>query len=119
MIDIHMHVGRLCQSEKKALTPSYLLKLMDAHGIEKAALLPIESPEETDYYVTTEEVLRVCRRHPDRFIPFCFQDKLLFGTDVCRYNQDLPIIAYLCSGVLSAQAYHKIPRTNALRVLAE
>jgi predicted TIM-barrel fold metal-dependent hydrolase len=263
MIDIHMHVGRLYQFEKRALTPAYLLKLMDTHGIEKAALLPIESPEETDFYVTTEEVLRICRRHPDRFIPFCnvdprrrnadlstdfyailkeyrdrgcrgfgeamsglwvddprlqliyeacgalglpiifhmdhlrnmdekglprfesmirrfpqtifighgqhfwaeisadvrepdfgiypkgkvirnayadlsagsawnaltrdpgfgsqflteFQDKLLFGTDICRYDQDLPMIGHLKSGVLSTEAYDKIVRGNALRIL--
>ena len=277
MIDIHMHVGRLYQFERKALTPAYLLKLMDAHGIEKAALLPIESPEETDFYVTTEEVLRICKRHPDRFIPFCnvdprrrnadlstdfyailkeyrdrgcrgfgeamsglwvddprlrkiyeacgalglpiifhmdhlrnmdekglprfesmirqfpetifighgqhfwaevsadvkeddfgrypegkvirpgaverllstypnayadlsagsawnaitrdpgfgtwfldaFQDKLLFGTDICRYDQDLPMIEHLRSGVLSPSAYDKIAASNALRILPE
>lgn len=74
MIDIHMHIGRLYNREKKALTPAYLLKVMDKHGIEKAALHPIESPEETDYYVTTDEVIRICKRHPDRFIPFCNVD---------------------------------------------
>ena len=82
MIDIHMHVGRLYNFEKKALTPSYLLKLMDKHGIEKAALHPIESPEATDYYITTEEVLRVCKRHPDRFIPFCNVDPRRRNADV-------------------------------------
>lgn len=71
MIDFHMHIGRLFYSERKSLTPSYLLKLMDEHGIEKAVLLPIENPEETDYYITTDYVLRVCKRFPDRFIPFC------------------------------------------------
>jgi predicted TIM-barrel fold metal-dependent hydrolase len=69
-----MHVGRLYHFETKPLTPSYLLKFMDANCIEKAALLPIESPEETDYYVTTDYVLNVCKRHPDRFIPFCNMD---------------------------------------------
>ena len=82
MIDIHMHVGRLYSFEKKALTPSYLLHFMDEHGIEKAALLPIESPEETHYYITTEYVLDVCKRHPDRFIPFC-------NADPRRGNADL------------------------------
>ncbi|MHB1456156.1 MAG: amidohydrolase family protein [Armatimonadota bacterium] len=71
MIDFHMHIGRLFYSESKSLTPSYLLKLMDEHGIEKAVLLPIENPEETDYYITTDYVLRICKRFPDRFIPFC------------------------------------------------
>ena len=82
MIDIHMHTGRLYLSENRGLTPAYLLKFMDKHDIEKAALLPIESPEETDFYVTTEEVLRICKRHPDRFIPFC-------NVDPRRGNSDL------------------------------
>ena len=82
MIDIHMHVGRLYSFEEKALTPYYLLRFMDEHRIEKAALLPIESPEETHYYVTTEYVLGVCKRHPDRFIPFC-------SVDPRRGNADL------------------------------
>lgn len=77
-----MHVGRLYSFEKKALSPSYLLRFMDEHGIEKAALLPIESPEETHYYITTEYVLGVCKRHPDRFIPFC-------NVDPRRGNADL------------------------------
>lgn len=82
MIDIHMHIGRLYVTESRALTPSYLLRLMDSIGIEKAVLLPIENPEETDFYVTTDYVLRICRRYPDRFIPFC-------NIDPRRRNSDL------------------------------
>jgi len=67
-----MHIGKLYF--EKALTPSYLLNFMGENEIEKAALLPIENPEETYYYVTTEEVLKVCKEYPDRFIPFCNVD---------------------------------------------
>ena len=74
MIDIHMHAGRLYVSDPKGLSASYLLRFMDANDIEKAVILPIESPEETHFYFTTEQVLRMCRRHPDRFIPFCNLD---------------------------------------------
>jgi predicted TIM-barrel fold metal-dependent hydrolase len=74
LIDAHMHVGRLYATEGKALTPRFLLDFMDRSGIERAVLLPIESPEETHYYVTTREVLAVCRRHGGRFIPFCNVD---------------------------------------------
>jgi predicted TIM-barrel fold metal-dependent hydrolase len=73
MIDVHMHIGRLYIGEKP-LRPSHLLKFMDKNGIEKAVLLPIESPEEAHYYVTTEYVISVSRRYPDRFIPFCNVD---------------------------------------------
>ncbi|MDI6827148.1 MAG: amidohydrolase family protein [Armatimonadota bacterium] len=82
MIDIHMHIGRLYHDIKKPFQPSNALKFMDNHGIEQAVLLPIENPEETDYYVTTDYVLRVCARHPDRFIPFC-------NIDPRRRNADL------------------------------
>ena len=74
LIDMHMHVGRLYTDEPEPLTPAFLLEFMDRNGIERAALHPIESPEETHYYVTTEYVLEVCRRQPDRFIPFCNVD---------------------------------------------
>ncbi|HUT74319.1 MAG TPA: amidohydrolase family protein [Armatimonadota bacterium] len=79
MIDIHLHVGRLYL--EPPLRPSYLLNFMDRHGIEKAALLPMENPEQTYFYVTTAEVLRVCRRHPDRFIPFCNVDPRRWAGD--------------------------------------
>ncbi len=71
MIDIHMHIGRLYHSMKEPFTADDALRFMDANGIEKAVLLPIENPEETDYFVTTEYVLQEAERHPDRFIPFC------------------------------------------------
>jgi len=76
-----MHVGRLYAAERRALTPRFLLEFMDRSGIERAALLPIESPEECDYYVTTREVLAVCRRHPGRFIPFCNVDPRIGSGD--------------------------------------
>jgi len=72
MIDIHLHIGRLYF--EKPLTSSHLLKFMDKNGIEKAVLLPIENPEDTSYYVTTEYVLKVCKKYPERFIPFCNVD---------------------------------------------
>jgi hypothetical protein len=74
MIDIHMHIGRLYHELKRPFRASDALRFMDENGIEKAAILPIESPEETDYYVTTDYVIRVCARHPDRLIPFCNMD---------------------------------------------
>lgn len=73
LIDTHMHIGKLYVGERP-LTPSYLLEFMDLVGIEKAILLPVESPEECHYYVSTEYVLGACRRHPDRFAPACCVD---------------------------------------------
>jgi len=47
---------------------------MDSHGIDKAVVLPLESPEVGWAPVPTWEVLRSCQAHPDRLIPFCVVD---------------------------------------------
>jgi len=86
LIDVHMHYGRLyLHDEPQGLTPEALLKFMDDFGIERAALLPIESPEEAHFYVTTEYAVEIARRHPDRFIPFCNVDPRIGSPD----NADL------------------------------
>jgi len=69
MIDVHAHIGKIGLG--RPLKVYQLLKFMDRNGIEKAVVLPIENPEETYYYVTTDEVLKAGKRHPERLIPFC------------------------------------------------
>jgi hypothetical protein len=71
-IDIHTHLGTF--SWGKELTVAGLLKLMDRHGIEKAVVLPLVSPESSPYPQTTETALQAYRAHPDRIIPFCCVD---------------------------------------------
>ena len=73
IIDFHTHVGRLYYN-LRPFTAKKLLKRLDELGISMAVILPIENPEELDYYVTTESVLRICRRYRDRLIPFCNVD---------------------------------------------
>lgn len=50
-----------------------------------------------------------------------YQDKLLFGTDICHVNQDVPIVPWfneaLESGRISQTCYDKIARRNAERLL--
>ncbi len=50
-----------------------------------------------------------------------FQDKLLFGTDICHANQNVPIVPFfraaLAEGRISRAAYDKITRGNATRLL--
>lgn len=70
MIDIHTHIGKILYG-KKTLTSTKLIRFMDKQGIEKAVVLPIENPEETHWYSTTFEVIKSCKRYPDRLIPFC------------------------------------------------
>ena len=49
------------------------------------------------------------------------QDKLLFGTDICHVNQEVPIVPWLHQareqGRISEQCYQKITRANAQRLL--
>jgi len=74
LIDTHLHVGRLYADDSEGLPPERLLAFMDFSGVERAVLLPAESPECVDHLVTTEYVVDVCRRRPERFIPFCNVD---------------------------------------------
>jgi predicted TIM-barrel fold metal-dependent hydrolase len=50
-----------------------------------------------------------------------YQDRLLFGTDICYPGQKLPLVAYLCSAVeqgnISPGAFAKIAWKNADRLL--
>lgn len=73
LLDVHTHIGRLLH-DLPANTLDDLLATMDRHGVERACVMAVESPEELDYYVPTTEVLAACARHPDRLIPFCSLD---------------------------------------------
>jgi predicted TIM-barrel fold metal-dependent hydrolase len=73
IIDIHTHIGKL-RFKERGLSAYTLVKTMDKWGISKAVVLPIENPEELDFYVTTKEVLKECKKYPDRLIPFCNVD---------------------------------------------
>lgn len=77
MIDFHTHLGRLFGRHGK-LTARELLRFMDRHGIGKAVVLPIENPEETEFYFTTAQVLDeikgLARPSRSRLIPFCNLD---------------------------------------------
>ncbi len=72
-LDIHTHVGRL-RHDLPPNRPEDLVATLDRAGIARAAVMAVESPEEVDYYVTTEQVLAACARYPDRLIPFCAVD---------------------------------------------
>jgi len=73
MIDIHTHIGRI-RFDERGLTAGALLRRMDREGIEKAVVLAVDAPEELDYYVSSDYVLKACRRYPERLIPFCATD---------------------------------------------
>jgi len=72
-IDTQVHVGPL-YDHYEPLTPKGLLDWMDAHDVEMAAPLPLESPEAVSYYITSFQMLQLAKEHPDRLLPFCVMD---------------------------------------------
>lgn len=73
-LDIHGHayrkVGPKQDGRTHFATPEQLLARYEELSIERACLLPIVNPE---VYLpeSNEEILEICERYPDRFIPFC------------------------------------------------
>lgn len=82
-IDIHAHLVEepVCPRFGKPAfaTPGYLLKRHDALGIEKAVILPLVNVETSICCQSNEEALRIARKHPGRFIPFCNIDPRMNG----------------------------------------
>jgi len=75
MIDIHTHLGRWPLSGDPEVTEAELLRQMDALGIERMAILPLDmTPECSVISPDTDATLAASRRHPGRFIPFCNPD---------------------------------------------
>lgn len=70
-IDIHSHAyWKPVPFVTKFFTPEQLIEAQDRNGIEKGVLLPVVNCE---VYLpqTNEDILDMCERYPDRFIPFC------------------------------------------------
>lgn len=72
-IDMHTHLGQTWNTTVP-LSATELLRWMDSHGIEKAIVLPLVSPESSSYLLTVDFVLAQTQPHRDRLIPFCCID---------------------------------------------
>jgi predicted TIM-barrel fold metal-dependent hydrolase len=95
LIDIHTH-ATLYRTVPRSdgrffVTSDELLSTMDRVGIDLAVVLPLVSPAQRSVLITTEEVLALCERCPDRLIPFCNVDPRQEGNapdaDLSRYFQ--------------------------------
>ena len=78
MIDIHTHIGGVRSWARNLkgmvyVTVDELLEYMDDVGLDLAVVLPIARKilELGEDVALTEEVIELCRRSPDRLIPFC------------------------------------------------
>lgn len=72
-IDAHTHIGTYTNTNKP-LSVDGLLEWMDAHEVEKAAVLPLVSPESTTYIQLPDVAINAAKEHPDRLVAFCSID---------------------------------------------
>lgn len=107
LIDIHVHAcrprhpGLSRPNGSRYPTPDELLKMMDDAHIDRAVVMCVVSPEWRYTIVAPEEVIGICREHPDRLIPFCSLDPRYLTNDT-RANFRPLLRAYKemgCKGV--------------------
>jgi predicted TIM-barrel fold metal-dependent hydrolase len=71
-IDIHTHLGAFYHDRE--LTAELLVRFMDVHGVEKACVLPLVSPESAPIMQPVTTAIAAHQEFPDRLIPFCGVD---------------------------------------------
>jgi predicted TIM-barrel fold metal-dependent hydrolase len=71
-IDIHTHLGAFYHGRE--LTAELLVRFMDEHGVERACVLPLISPESAPIPQPVSTALAAYKAFPDRIIPFCALD---------------------------------------------
>src|SRR5205823_3091862 len=71
-IDIHTHLGAFYHDRE--LTAERLVRFMDAHGVERACVLPLVSPEAAPIPQPVGTALAAYKAFPERIIPFCAVD---------------------------------------------
>jgi len=99
MIDFHAHMGVLSREgrpDRPNLNADGLVKLMDNRGIDRAVLLPLESPDWGGGYLLNEDALAARNKYPDRIILFCCADPRypLAGKMIDHYVKDLGCVGF-------------------------
>jgi len=82
IIDAHAHVFAFPKLKGELNGTTFMsmedqIALMDAKGVDKAIILPLNSPEIPAEHQSVGEVLYICEKYPGRFIPFCNLDPRL------------------------------------------
>jgi hypothetical protein len=78
LFDCHTHITPTAALGVPAVyPPEVLLREMDKWEIDKAVVLPLESPEAFYVPLPTWYVLEECKKHADRLVPFCTLDPRL------------------------------------------
>ena len=110
LIDIHTHITYNAFPElartflgRAPFTADVLLRRMDLEGIDRSVLLPLNSPENMDFYgvVGNTECIEAARKHPDRFDTFCNVDpRAMFNTADGKIRKILEVFKDLgCKGI--------------------
>lgn len=80
IIDCHAHVFMdpkirpYSYAKTTFLSAEQQIEIMDAKGIGKAVILPINNAESPVEHQSAWEILSICEKYPDRFVPFCNVD---------------------------------------------
>jgi len=122
-IDIHLHTVRRKglprdESGNNYATPEELMGMMKKIGIDKGILLPGTIPECRKQFSTNEDILDVCARYPERFVPFCSIDPRAEGNSPMS-NLSRQLLYYKkegCKGVgeMTANLYFDDPLVQNL-----
>ena len=73
--------------------------------------------------LSAESGYNALARDPEYAVQFLneFSDRLLFGTDICRPTQKVPIVNFLINlvekGKISEEVFKKVARENAIKLL--
>lgn len=78
MIDAHAHLGIIAAHShllnEAGLTAEQMVDRMNRSGIDRAVLLPLDSPEASICGFTNRDCVAAYRRFAERFLPFCCVD---------------------------------------------
>lgn len=84
LFDAHTHIIPTEARDREPLSATELVDWMDDYGIDRAVVLPFDSPEGYPVQVPTWWVLDEIEAYPDRLVPFCTIDPrtLVYGEDI-------------------------------------
>ncbi len=74
LFDAHTHITPAGARGREPLSAAQLVDWMDAVGVDRAVVLPFDSPESFPVQVPTPWVLEEVEAYPDRLVPFCSID---------------------------------------------
>lgn len=70
LIDVHTHLVPKPAFDREPFSADQAVEWMDANGVDRIVLNPLESPTSWSYPIPTWWMLQQAQKHPDRFIPF-------------------------------------------------